>query len=186
MNPILKKTSKIVSTVLMTVVMILAILLVGVKLFGINVLTILSPSMEPKYPTGSLIYLVDVDPSDLKVGDVITFKISDSTTATHRIKEIVPDESDSSIVRFRTKGDNNDTYDGKLVEFSEVQGKAVFCIPLLGYLAMYIQTRTGSIVAIAVSLAVIMFVLTVDIFTDDKDKSKKINNHKGEEENEKV
>ena len=182
MNPILKKTLKIVSTSLMTVVIILALLLVGVKLVGIEVLTILSPSMEPKYPTGSLIYLVDVDkPSDLEVGDVITFKIADSTTATHRIKEIIPDESDPSVLRYRTKGDNNDTYDGKLVEFSDVQGKAVFCIPLLGYLAMYIQTRVGSIVAIAVSLTVVMFVMVVDIITGDKDKKKNNKSDKGEE-----
>lgn len=189
MNSKLKKTLKIVSTSLMIIVMILALLLVGVKLFGIEVLTITSPSMEPKYPTGSLIYLTDVDKAtDLKVGDVITFKIADSTTATHRIKEIIPDENDPSILRYRTKGDNNDTYDGKLVEFSDVKGKAVFCIPLLGYLAMYMQTRVGSIVAIAVALAVITFVMVVDIITDDKDKNKNKNkkSNKGEETNEKA
>ncbi len=186
MNSKLKKTLKIVSTSLMILVMIPAMLLVGVKLFGIEVLTILSPSMEPKYPTGSLIYLVDVDKvSDLKIGDVITFQITDKTTATHRIKEIIPDENNPKILRFRTKGDNNDTYDGKLVEFKDVKGKAVFCIPLLGYLAMYMQTRVGSIVAIAAALAVIMFVMIVDIITDDKGKNKN-NKSKIGEENEKA
>jgi len=49
------------------------------------VLTILSPSMAPKHPTGSVIYIVDVDPAKLEVDDVITFKLTDSMTATHRI-----------------------------------------------------------------------------------------------------
>lgn len=182
MNLILKRTLKIVSAVLMVIVLILAMLLVGVKLFGIDVLAITSPSMEPKYPTGSLIYISDVDKvSDLKIGDVITYKIGDDTTATHRIKEIIPDENDPKILRFRTKGDNNDTYDGKLVEFENVRGKVVFCIPLLGYLAMYMQTRAGSIVAIAVALAVITFVMIVDIITDDNDKKRKNKSEKGEE-----
>ena len=115
MNPKLKTALKITSNTLLALVIILAILLVGVRIFGIDILTVLSPSMEPKYPTGSLIYLVDVDPAKLEVEDVITYRISDKTTATHRIKEIIPDEDDPSIVRFRTKGDNNDDYDGSLV-----------------------------------------------------------------------
>ena len=181
----LKKALKIASNSLLAVVIVLAILLVGVRIVGIDILTVLSPSMEPKYPTGSLIYLVDVDPAKLEVEDVITYRISDTTTATHRIKEIIPDEDDPSIVRFRTKGDNNDDYDGKLVEFEQVEGKVVLCIPLLGYLAMYIQSPQGIYVAIGSSLAIIFFVMIVDTVTDDK-KTKNKNEHRGESDNEKI
>lgn len=166
----MKKALKLVSASLMILVVLLAVLLVGVKFVGLEVLTVLSPSMEPQYPTGSLVYLKDVDPATLQVGDVITFNISESMTATHRIMEIVPDEDDPNTVRFRTKGDNNDTYDGSLVDFSDVKGKVVFCIPLLGYLAKYIQTPPGSYVAIAAALVTILFVMTVDTITDDKRK----------------
>ncbi len=168
MNQKLKKALKIVSNSLLALFVILAILLVGVRIVGIDVLTVLSPSMEPKYPTGSLIYVVGVDPSELKVEDVITYRISDKTTATHRIKEIIPDENDPSIVRFRTKGDNNDDYDGKLVEFEQVEGKVIFCIPLLGQLAMFIQNPPGIYVAIGVALAVIFFMVIADTVTVDK------------------
>ena len=184
MNQKLKKVLKIISNALLAVVIILAILLAGVRLIGFDILTVLSPSMEPEYPTGSLIYLVDVDPAELKVEDVITYRISEKTTATHRIKQIIPDEDDPSIVRFRTKGDNNDDYDGSLVEFEQVEGKVVFCIPLLGYLAMYIQNPPGLYVAIGVALAIILFVMIVDTVTDDK-KVKSKNGHKGESDNEK-
>ena len=185
MNPKLKTALKITSNTLIALVIILAILLVGVRIFGIDILTVLSPSMEPKYPTGSLIYLVDVDPAKLEVDDVITYRISEKTTATHRIKEIIPDEDDPSIVRFRTKGDNNDDYDGSLVEFEQVEGKVIFCIPLLGHLAMYIQRPPGLYVAIGTALAIIFFVMVVDAVTDDK-KSKNKNEHKGESDNEKT
>jgi signal peptidase len=185
MNPKLKTALKITSNTLLALVIILAILLVGVRIFGIDILTVLSPSMEPKYPTGSLIYLVDVDPAKLEVEDVITYRISEKTTATHRIKEIIPDEDDPSIVRFRTKGDNNDDYDGSLVEFEQVEGKVIFCIPLLGHLAMYIQRPPGLYIAIGTALAIIFFVMVVDTVTDDK-KSKNKNEHKGESDNEKI
>ena len=181
----LKKALNIASNSLLAVVIILAILLVGVRIFGIDILTVLSPSMEPKYPTGSLIYLVDVDPARLEVDDVITYRISEKATATHRIKEIIPDEDDSSIVRFRTKGDNNDNYDGSLVEFEQVEGKVIFCIPLLGHLAMYIRRPPGLYVAIGTALAIVFFVMVVDTITDDK-KSQNKNEYKGESDNEKI
>lgn len=151
-------------------VLFLAILIYGVKLFGLEPYTVLSPSMEPDYPTGSLIYVVNVDPADLKVDDVITFRLTGDMTATHRVIELVPDEDDSDVVRFRTKGDNNDIADGSLVEFDAVIGKPVLCIPLLGYLAAYIQNPPGSIVAITVGVALIIVVIILDTITDDKSK----------------
>lgn len=181
----LKKILNALTTIIVVMVAILAIPLVGIRIVGIDILTVLSPSMEPKYPTGSLIYLVDVDPAKLEVEDVITYRISEKTTATHRIKEIIPDEDDPSIVRFRTKGDNNDDYDGSLVEFEQVEGKVIFCIPLLGHLAMYIQRPPGLYVAIGTALAIIFLVMVVDTVTDDK-KSKNKNEHKGESDNEKI
>ena len=60
-----------VSTVLVALVVLLAALLAGARLFGLQVFTILSGSMEPKYPVGSLIYVKSVDPLQVKEGDVI-------------------------------------------------------------------------------------------------------------------
>lgn len=169
----LKIALKTISSILLTLVVLLTFLLVGIRLFGIKVLTVLSPSMEPNYPTGSLIYLVDVDPSTLQVEDVITYKLTGGTTATHRIKEIVPDENDPTVVRFRTKGDNNDTYDGSLVDFAQVEGKVVFCIPLLGYVAQKIQHPPGNYIVLGIGLATLFFVMTVDAITDEKNESKR-------------
>lgn len=185
MNAKLIKALKIISNSLLVLVLILAILLVGLKFVGMDILIVLSPSMEPEYPTGSLIYLVDVDPSTLKVNDVITYRLSSTATATHRIMEIIPDEEDPSIVRFRMKGDNNDSYDKKLVEFEQVEGKVVFCIPYLGYVARYIQRPPGLYVAIGVALGITLFVMIVDAISDDKKEKNKIED-KGVPENEEV
>ena len=87
---------------------ILALLLAGPRLMGMQVFTVLSGSMEPVYHTGSLIYVRDVDPMEIQPGQVITFMLDEDTVATHRVVEVVPDEIDRSVLRFRTKGDAND------------------------------------------------------------------------------
>lgn len=180
-----KKAWKIASNLLLVLVAVLTILFVGVRVVGIQVLAVLSPSMEPNYPTGALIYLVKVDPAKLEVEDVITYRISEKTTATHRIKEIVADEKDPGIVRLRTKGDNNDECDKSLVEFEQVEGKVIFCIPLLGYLAMYIQRPPGLYVAIGTALAVAFFARTVDAVAEDK-RVKNKNELNGGSDSEKI
>jgi len=166
MGNVVIKVLKIVSTVLVAIVLLLAVLFVGVRIFGVDVYTVLSGSMEETYPTGSLIYVKDVDPADLKEDDVITFRLGGSAIATHRIIELVPDSYDPSVIRFRTKGDSNDTADGT-VEFDEVIGQPVFMIPYLGYLAYLIQEPPGSYAAICVALGVLLFVILVDLISDD-------------------
>ncbi len=166
MNQKLKKALKISSSVLVSAVVVLAILLVGVKVFGLKVYTVLSGSMEPDYPTGSLVYVKAVDVSELHVGDVITYKMG-SVTVTHRIIELVADEDDPDNVRFRTKGDANDSVD-PLVSFEDVIGEVVFCIPLLGYLAVLIKQPPGLYIAIGVSAVLVALVFVSDAFTDDK------------------
>ena len=88
----LKKLWNVISSILVAAVVLLALLLVGARLFGLQVFTVLSGSMEPTYHTGSLIYVKKVDPHTLKSGDVITFMLDEDTIATHRITEVIPDE----------------------------------------------------------------------------------------------
>lgn len=166
-----KKIWNIVTTVLVTVVVIAAMLLVGARLFGMQVFTVLSGSMEPTYQTGSLIYVKDVDHRDLKEGDVITFMLSEDTVATHRIVGIVPDENDPSVIRYRTKGDANDAEDGSLVHYKNVLGKPVFTIPKMGYVANYIQNPPGSYLTISGGAILMLLLFLPDLFGSDESKA---------------
>lgn len=167
---------------MVAVVVVLAIALVGARLVGLQVFTVLSGSMEPAYHVGSLIYVQKVDPFRLESGDVITFLLDENTVATHRIVEVVPDENDSSVVRFRTKGDANDAEDGTLVHYKNVVGSPVFTIPKLGYVAAYIQNPPGTYIAISGGAILLILVFLPDLFTEDEKqgkapkKSKKKNN----------
>ena len=168
----IKKICSVLSTVLVIVAVLLAVALVGVRVVGYTPYTILSGSMEPTYHVGSLIYVKKVDTSTLEAGDPITFALSEDTIATHRIVEVVPDEEDARVIRFRTKGDANETVDGALVHYKNVLGKPVFTIPYLGYVADYIQHPPGMYTAIAAGVILLLLVFVPDMFDDEKKKKK--------------
>ena len=170
----LKKIWNTVTTVLVVMVMILAVMLVGVRLVGLQVYTVLSGSMEPTYHVGSLLYVKTVDTSELKAGDVITFMLDEDTLVTHRIAEVVPDETDPSTIRFRTKGDANDAEDASLVHYKNVVGSPVFSIPKMGYFANYIQKPPGMYIGISMAALLMVLVFLPDLFgSEDENKKKK-------------
>ena len=167
------KVWNVFTSALVALVVILALLLVGVRLFGMQVFTVLSGSMEPTYHVGSLIYVKETDPKTLQPGDVITFMLDENTVATHRIVDVIPDEEDPSVIRFQTKGDANDAVDGSLVHYKNVLGTPVFTIPKLGYLASYIQNPPGTYVAISAGAVLLALVFLPDLFGGDEKPEKK-------------
>lgn len=177
-----KKTIKTiwnaVTWTIVILVVVFALLLVGVRLFGYQVFTVLSGSMEPTYHVGSLVYVdyFDKDPEQqksLKVGDPVTYMAGEKTVVTHRITAVVVDEEDPSIIRYATKGDNNATGDQSLLHYKNVIGKPVFSIPYLGYVADYVQSPPGLYVAIALGVVVVLLAFLPDIlFPEEKEQKK--------------
>ncbi len=165
----IKKIWDLITSVLVGMVVVLAVLLVGARVIGLQVFTVLSGSMEPNYHTGSLIYVKEVDYTTLQPGDVITFAISEDMVATHRIVGVVPDDQDPSVLRYRTKGDANDSEDGTLVHYKNIVGKPVFTIPYLGYVATYIQSPPGNYIAIAAAAFVLMLTFLPDLFSKEEE-----------------
>lgn len=164
----LKKIWSIATTVVVCMAVLLAILLAGVRLVGLQAFTVLSGSMEPNYHVGSIIYVKKVEPTALQAGDVISFMLNEKTVATHRIVEVVPDEKDPSVLRFRTKGDNNAIVDNELVHYKNVLGKVVGTIPYLGYVSDFVQHPPGTYVVVAVMALLVMMVFIPDIIGQKK------------------
>ena len=181
MSETIKRIWNYITTALVTAAVILAILLAGVRLVGLQPMQVLSGSMEPTYHVGSLIYVKSVDYTKLQAGDVITFMLDEDTLATHRIVEVVPDEENSTVLRYRTKGDANDAEDGSLVHYKNVVGTPVFSIPQLGYLANYIQNPPGTYIAISVGAILLLLVLLPDLFGGDDEKAAKKKRDEAEE-----
>lgn len=100
---------------------------------GYSFMRTLTGSMEPAIPTNSFIVSQEVDPAELQVGDVITFRSTDSALDgalnTHRITQVYTQDDQ---LFFRTKGDANALEDASPVSSSNVVGRVVFVSAALG------------------------------------------------------
>lgn len=168
MSKVIKKIWNGITWILVLILIVMAVLLAGVRLIGLRPLTVLSGSMEPEFSAGDLIYVKSVDYRDLKEGDIITFMLNEDTIATHRIVGIVPDEEDSTVVRYRTKGDANDTEDGSLVHCKNVVGTPVYSLPKMGYVANYVQSPPGSYIAMSGAAVLMILIFLPDLLFSDE------------------
>ncbi len=161
MNNTLKKIWNIVSTALVVLMVLCAVFLMGSRLLGFRVFTVLSGSMQPTYSEGDLLYVKQTAPNNIAVGDPITFVVNENlVVATHRVVRI-----DAENQRFYTKGDANEIEDQDPVHYNNVIGVPKFAIPLLGYVSNYIQNPPGMYITIAA-----FAVLIVLVFLPDKQK----------------
>ena len=169
-----------ITTVLVVLIVVLAIMLVGFRLIGFDTYVVLSGSMEPAHKTGSLIYARDTDTQTLEVGDVITFQLAGSETiVTHRVIDI----TDGAAGReFTTKGDANAEADAQPVPASSVIGKVAFSIPYMGYIANYIQNPPGLYFAAGVGVILIVLMFLTDALIEEDKKAKKKAKGKGQKE----
>lgn len=163
----LQKAWSITSGVLVTVTVLLAVLLVGARVMGLQVFHVLSGSMEPTYSTGDLLYVKPVQATQVKEGDAITFVLNEKlVVATHRVVAI--DQENSC---FYTKGDALDHWDEAPVHFNNLIGVPVFSIPLLGYVSNFVQTSPGLYITIGFMVLLVAAVFLPDLLRKKEETS---------------
>ena len=163
MSKTTKRIWNIVTGIIAGLVALMVVFIWVLPMIGMELFLIQSGSMEPDYPTGSIVYVTKVEATELKVNDVITFNLGSGTKATHRIIDIVPDETNPNILRFKTKGDANEHEDHSLVESHNIVGRVLFHIPYMGYVVNYIQHPPGTYVSIAVVSLVLLMMFLPDL-----------------------
>ena len=131
---------KAVQTLLLiAVVTIIAALFSVIVFLDMNPYVIVSGSMEPELPVGSLC-LIDCQQKEPETGDIISYKAGDSVI-THRVAEV----TDEGYV---TKGDANNSKDPGLVKPKQIFGTCVFSIPKAGYAVMFFRSPKGIVLTI--------------------------------------
>lgn len=121
--------------VMLAIVIITAIPATIPKLFGYQIYTVTSGSMEPAIPTGSLIYVKSIEPESIAAQDVIAFQ-SEDTVIAHRV--VQNRQVEGELV---TKGDANRQEDISAVPYADVIGRVSLHIPMLGnVMVMYTST----------------------------------------------
>lgn len=161
-----KKICNIMSTIIMIVLIFVALVIIGPKVVGGETLAVISGSMEPNIPVGSVVLTMKTNPNELKKDDVITYRLNDSTLVTHRVVSV--DKEKKEIV---TKGDANENYDSMPVSFNQVVGKVNFHFPYLGYIVMNIKTPLG-IAGLCGIVFVIILLNFIPQLVDEKNKKK--------------
>ncbi len=129
-----------------------AVTIVVPALAGGTPLSVLTGSMRPHLPPGTLVVIKPTPVEEIGVGDVITFQISSGqpAVATHRVIARSVDSA-TGDVHFTTQGDANNTPDPEPVRPEQVRGTVWYAIPYLGWVNQAIdgQTRSWAIPALA-------------------------------------
>ncbi|ALG86961.1 hypothetical protein ACH46_15975 [Gordonia phthalatica] len=124
---------------------LLAALVVVPRLTGSTSYTVLTGSMEPAYPPGTVIVVRPTPGAELAAGDVITFqpKSGDPAVVTHRIVSIFLD--DQGQRRFITKGDANTVQDETQLIDPQIRGRLLYAVPYVGRATSLIPGSARSI-----------------------------------------
>lgn len=132
----------ILGIVLLTAVILICIPLTLPRLAGYEIYNVISGSMEPAIPIGSLVYVQDMAPAKVQKGDVIAFgsSLNDGAVITHRVVL-----NNSVVGEFVTKGDANAKEDMEPVKYENFTGKVALTIPVLGGVFAAIVTIQGKI-----------------------------------------
>jgi signal peptidase I len=130
-------------------VMVLAVAVLVIALpavVGGAALTVLTNSMAPKFPPGTLIIIKPTSIADIKVGDVLTYQIKsgDPAVISHRV--VTRSVNLEGETTFTTKGDNNDLPDPKPIREVQVKGTLWYAIPYLGYVNNAVNGETRPLV----------------------------------------
>lgn len=162
-----KKICNVLSTILLIVLAVGAAVILVPMLLGYKEMAVLSGSMEPTIPVGSLAYVKPVQAEELQPGDVCTYRLQDgSAFVTHRVMSV-----DAQAQTLVTKGDANETDDGDVM-FQQVYGKAEFHLPMLGHLIVNIKTPVG-IMGICGVLVVVILLNFIPAIIEAGEKEKK-------------
>lgn len=112
-----------------------------VSFLGFKAFIVLTGSMEPEISAGDVVIVNNVQQSNLKTGDIITYSVgSSSQTVTHRIIETV---QKNGKTYYKTKGDNNNSTDSDMVEYENIIGTVNFTIGKIGLIINALKTTGG-------------------------------------------
>lgn len=97
--------------------------------------TILTSSMEPGYPPGTLVIVKPIDVDDIRIGTVITYQIESGKpdVVTHRVIQIIQPNLPDGEKSFVTKGDANSEPDAEPVKPVQIRGAVWYAVPWIGW-----------------------------------------------------
>lgn len=121
--------------VILAAVAVISLAVLVPRLGGATPYNVLTGSMAPGLPPGTLLVVRPVDAENIGVGDVITYQVESgqATLVTHRVVTQAFDAKGQPI--FRTQGDANDVPDARWVRPVQIRGELWYAVPYLGHVS---------------------------------------------------
>lgn len=101
-------------------------------LVGGSAMTVLTQSMEPTLPPGTLVVVKPTPADEIAIGDVVTYQIRSGEAAVVSHRVISKTYTDGELT-FITQGDNNTEPDADPVRAVQIRGTIWYSFPLLGW-----------------------------------------------------
>jgi len=135
-----------------------ALLTVGVaipRITGATPYVILTSSMEPKLPPGTLVVSRPVAPDEIGVGDVITYQLvsGEPEVVTHRVVSV--GFTTGGDYQFITRGDANHLPDPAPVRSVQIRGRTWYAVPYVGRATSLVSTHNRRLLTWGVGGALI-------------------------------
>ncbi len=143
--------------VIVAVVLVLSAAVLVPRLGGATPYTILTGSMRPDMPPGTLVVAKPVNTRDIGIGTVVTYQLDSgkATAITHRVVGLAQDHKGRPL--FTTQGDANPIPDEKSVMPIQIKGARWYYVPYLGYVNSFITGKERHITMIIVVSALFLY-----------------------------
>lgn len=117
--------------------------------------TILTSSMEPGLPPGTLIVVKPIDPDEIRIGTVITYQLrsGEAEVVTHRVIQIQGETTPDGERTFITKGDANGAADEDPVREVQIRGAVWYSVPWIGWVNNLVNGDMRAVVIPIVAVA---------------------------------
>lgn len=140
---------------------IAALVLIIPAVTGSVALTVLTGSMEPGLPPGSMVVVKPTDPADVQIGSIITYQWEPGEPAlvTHRVTEVVS-TSDGTFT-WTTQGDNNSEPDPNPVTQEQLRGVVWYSLPLVGWVSNLVAGDLRPILVPVIGGALLVYAIVL-------------------------
>lgn len=184
----LKKIFNIIKGIINTIIVLIVIsfvLMVCLQRFSNNrvsflnyrMFTVITGSMEPKYNIGDVLIAKETKPSDIRVGDAISYLAEKgevkNNVVTHEVVNITKDENGKYL--FHSKGIAN-LIEDPIVHEDQLYGVVVYKTRLLSLVRKIISTDTGMLLLVIIPVIYIVVSEMIAVLIEKEEKRREKSN----------
>ena len=186
-NEKVKKIFKIIKGIINTIIVLVVlsfVLLVCLQRFSDNrisflnyrIFTVVTGSMEPRYKIGDVLIAKEKDPSEIKIGDAISYLAEKgeikNRVVTHEVVNITRDENGDYL--FHSKGIVNLVED-PVVHQDRVYGVVVYKTKILSFVRKMISTDLGMLLFVVIPILYIIISEMIATLIEKEEKRREKN-----------